>query len=116
MQKKILKKIVAHSFDGLLLDKDFVMEAVNLLSRKDLKQYIKALKRVDKKQEVIIVLALAPTENQKNMFSNVYSQKRIIYHIDKRLGAGVRIEENDKEFAFNLRQILDSLVQHVVSI
>ncbi|MBI4079599.1 MAG: hypothetical protein HY429_04905 [Candidatus Levybacteria bacterium] len=115
MQKKLLKKIVAHSFDGELLKKDFVVEVANMLSRKDLKQYVKALKVVERKKEVIISLALTPTKKQKHVFSDLYTNKRIIYRIDKRLGAGVKIEENDKEFAFNLRQILDGLVQHVVS-
>lgn len=113
MQRKLLIQLVKESYEGKSLNPQFVTKAGAMLSRQNLKQYVKALRRNEEKQQVTITLANTPKKNIEEVFASIYPNKKITYRFDSSLGAGIRIQEPDYEFELSLKQILEGIVAHV---
>lgn len=113
MQRKLLLQLVKESYEGKDLNPQFVTKAAEMLSRQDLKQYIKTLKKHEAKNQVTITLANTPKKNIEEVFASIYPNKKITYIFDSSLGAGIRIQEPDYEFEISLKQILEGIVAHV---
>lgn len=115
MKRKLLQKLVEKSYEGATLDAKTVLQIADRLSRKELKQYLSALKRYELRQRVVVTLAHTPTVNIEKVFTELYPDKKITYQFDSSLGAGMRIQASDKEFELSLQQILAGIVSHVGS-
>lgn len=115
MKKKQLDSLVLQSYTRDLLDAKKVSALASLLTRFQLKQYIRGLKSFENQKMVNVVLSHLPTKKQQEMISRLFPGKRINYEIDKSLLVGIKIINNDQVFDLNLKDTLDNLLSFVSS-
>ena len=112
MTKKLLSQLVAFSYEKNTLNSKNVNKIVSYLNRSDLKQYIKGLKMHEKKINVFIDV---PTNdiNDKDKFSKIFPNKKIVFGIDNSLMLGARILDNDMLYEINLKNTLNNIILHI---
>lgn len=115
MTKKQLKNLVLQSYTKGLLDEKKVKSAALILTRSQLKQYIKELKNYESKKTVSINAAQLPTKAYQQIFLHLFPGKQIVYTVDPTLLVGIQIVNNDLVYNFNLKDTLDNLLSHVSS-
>ncbi len=114
MTKKQIKNLVVASYNRNMLDAKKVKRIVNLLSRADLKEYIKGIKAFeDSKKLTIFAPSLSTAKVLKQQLAKLFPNKTIVDREDRTLLAGVKIIDNDDVYDFNLRNNLQNLVLYI---
>ncbi|MDO8621292.1 MAG: hypothetical protein Q7R31_03350 [Candidatus Levybacteria bacterium] len=111
MDIKKIKKLVLLSYVHKKLNLIRVNKIARLLTRKDLKAYVKVLKSYEKENTVIINLPFMYTD--KKIFDKMFRGKKIIYKEDPSLIAGVRIINNDIVYEHDLKNTLEDIATHI---
>lgn len=114
MKKKLLKQLINLSYEKLILNEEKAELISRYLSRKELKEYLKELKKWENETSVIISLPRMPEIEEQKIFLNLFPDKKIVYNIDPSLLVGVEIKNNDLIYNFNLKNTLENLVKHII--
>src|SRR3989344_4341165 len=113
MNVKKIKILASQSYKNSNMNGEIINKIANLLTRKELKLYIKELKLIEKKKSVIVHLPYPPTVIEKNRLQKLFSDKKIIFIIDPSLIAGIKIVDNDLISELNLKDALERLASYV---
>lgn len=113
MSKKLLRKIIALSYTKESLDEEKVLFIASKLRRKELKEYIKALKLSEIKNKVLIESPFELSSLEKNKFSHIFKNKSLEFAIDPSIITGVRVNEGDVSFENSLSKTLEEIVNSV---
>lgn len=111
MNIKKIKTLALASYTDKKLNIDKVNKIAGLLTRKDLKTYIKALKNYEKEKKVYVSLPFV--YNDKRIFDKMFKGKKIIYKEDPTLMTGVKIVNNDIVYEHNLKNTLENITTHI---
>lgn len=112
MTKKLLKRLINHSYKNFALIPKNVNTIAGLLKRKDLKLYIHAIKVQERKQSVFIDVPINHA-GIKDKFDGIFPNKKISYRIDPTLMLGARITADDMLYEMNLKNTLDKILEFV---
>src|SRR5579859_6328479 len=104
MTKKIISQLVTASYTKDVLDNKKVERIIKLLSRADLKQYIRGLKLAEKSRTITLVL---PDEKLYNKTLLGSTKKRVKVVEDASLLLGVKIIDNDMVHDLSLKNNLE---------
>lgn len=112
MHTKIIKQLINESYTDGQLDNTKVTKIAGILGRRDLKQYIKFLK---KREREITVVVTMPDINDIDtaLFEKLFADKKIVMKKDPQMILGVNITDNDLVYEFNLKNTLEKMVQYV---
>ncbi len=113
MNKKLLKQLVVTSYKNNVLDPEIVTQIADKLNKRELKQYIKALKNAERQRSVFVE---TPFTNQKFIEDNlreIFPSKKIVVKNDPSLLLGARISYVDDIFNMNLKYSLESIVKTI---
>lgn len=114
MTKKEIKLLVMSSYDHETLDEKKVEKISSLLSRKDLKAYLRGVKLEEKKHTITVALPSASVYNTtRKIFLDVFPGKTISIQEDKLLLLGARILADDTLFDFTLKKRLEEFLDDV---
>ena|SRR5579859_8075027 len=114
MFKKDIKKLAQVSYTNDNFDEEKVEKISNLLRKKDLKEYIRALKLIEKQKEIIVALPDIKSYNKSdNFFEKLFIKKRIIYQDEPSLFLGLRITDNDMVYDINLKSRLEEAARTI---
>lgn len=113
MDKKQLENIVETSYQDVLLNEEFVLSIIDNLNRRELKAYIKALRKRENKNRVVVTLPFAPEETEKEMFEKIFAGKRVVFETKSQILIGTRVVNNDIVYDFNLEETLKKIVSYV---
>jgi hypothetical protein len=113
MTKKLLKQLVEYSYTNRCLDNKRVLAVADRLDRKDLKQYIKALKRIEKSRNVYVTTTFRQSDLLKQEFKDLYPGKKVIINTDPSLILGIKITDNDDITEINLNHQLDDIMGYI---
>lgn len=108
MNKKILNKLVENSLTRESLDPKKVERIAGILSRKELKSYITALKKWEMKKEIVIISPVALKKDTEKELKKMFKNKTIINKIDPTLLVGIRVIDNDLVYNLTLKDTLDN--------
>ena len=111
--RNTIQGLVVKSYKGESLDPAIVDLIANKLSRRELKQYIKLLKREEHKKEVIVTVPKSMTSEERDMMQKLFTGKKIVYAVDPSMISGIKIVDNDVEYELSLNQILEDIIAHV---
>ncbi len=111
MNKKKIKILVSQSYKNNTIDKSSVNRIAALLSRSDLKQYLRQLKSYESKKNIIITLPFLGSD--KKTFEKLFPNKMIVYKKDPSLMVGIKIIDNDTVYEFDLKNTLDNIISHI---
>lgn len=110
MLKKQLKQLVQASYTKDTLDSAKVEKIAKLLSRHDLKEYIRLLKLSEKSRTISLVLPTAKIYN-KSDFQGVFGSKKVVVEEDPSLLLGMKVVDNDLVYDLSLKNRLNKFVQ-----
>ncbi|MDE2026122.1 MAG: hypothetical protein KGJ07_06515 [Patescibacteria group bacterium] len=111
MTKKQIKTLVVESYTRDQLDENKVNRIAKVLSRKDLKTYIRGLKLEEKKRVVTVALPSASVyNNTKKIFLDLFPGKTVSFQEDKLLMLGGKVQANDMVYDFSLRNKLENFI------
>ncbi len=117
MIKKQIKELAQKSFNKGVLDEAKVALIAKTLKRKDLKRYIRALKRVENENTVKVSTSfnneLSIPKDVKTDIKNMYPGKKIQYLYDPDLAAGIKIVCNDMYYEYNVKNSLEEILAHI---
>lgn len=113
MTKKQISKLVEESYEGEYLNEQKVEEISSFLNRKNLKEYIRALKTRERKTTVVVSLPNSPTKAEIEKIESVFLDKKIVYEIDPSLIAGIRVVNDDDMFDLNLKYSLKNILEEI---
>ena len=117
MTKKYIKKLAMASYTKKELDSKKVKKIADLLSRNNLKQYIKELKLLENEKTITILTPAFSKQTQsdiKKKFSKVFTDKKVIIDSDPSLILGVKVINNDLIYDLSLKNTLDNLNTHII--
>lgn len=111
MDRKKINQIALESYTNDFLDEKKVNRISVVLSRSDLKKYIKALKNIEKKKSLIISAPfIGPNASQ---FEKLFPNKKIVLIKDPSLMLGVQIVDNDIVYDFSLKNTLGKIISYI---
>lgn len=116
MTKKYIKKLALASYTKNELDSKKVKRVSGLLTRNNLKQYIKELKSLENQKTITILtpsVSKAAQNNIKKKFAKIYADKKVIIDNDQSLILGLKVIDNDLIYDLSLRNTLDNLSMHI---
>lgn len=113
MTKKQLKQLVMQSYINNTLNQKRVEAIADNLKRRELKDYIRTLKKWESKRNVIVSLPYLPKEKEKKILEGLFPQKKIIYNIDSSLILGMEVTDNDLVLEMNLKNTLNNLLSYL---
>lgn len=108
MTKKIISQLVIASYTKDMLDEKKVNRIVSLLSRAELKLYIRGLKLSEKSRTISLVL---PDKKLYNKADAKRLRKQVTVVEDKSLLLGAKIIDNDMVYDLSLKNSLDEFIQ-----
>lgn len=115
MTNKQIKKLSQACYSHGSLNKKVVEMVSKKLSRRDLKRYIAALKRCEKKRTVTVSLPFLPeTSEQKNIASS-FPHKHVRFVNKPSLILGANIAQGDDLLEFSLTKSLDDIATFVTT-
>lgn len=110
MTKKLINQLVAASYTKDALDGKKVEKIASLLSRAELKLYIRGLKLAEKKQTITLVLP-DKTFYNKTLLGKTKKQVKVVE--DKSLLLGAKVIDNDTVYDLSLQNSLNEFISSI---
>ncbi len=112
MNRQTLKQLVIESNSYGELDAAKVNKIADLLTKKELKLYIKALKNWERQTKIFIDV---PNDSGLNVddLNDLFPNKKMVVSIDPTLLLGMRLQDNDDVFEMSLKHTLDKITEHI---
>lgn len=113
MNRHVLSNLVMQSYTKGNLDPQKVVVIADILNRRQLKEYIRALKEEENKRSVKVELTRLPKRNEDKEFMQLFPGKKIIFNYNPELLAGIKVKNNDIIYELDLKNTLDKLIDHI---
>ena len=112
MNRNTLKKLVLESYVDGELDPQKVNKIADLLTKSELKLYIKALKNWEKEHSIIVDV---PTEDMvyQEQIQTLFPDRKIVMQVDPSLLLGMRLQQNDDIYEVSLKNTLEKITEHI---
>lgn len=115
MKTKDIKKLALASYTKNKLDENKVLRITKYLEKSDLREYVNALKLIEKKNTVKITISSKPDSLIQNSLKEIFKHKKIIITQNEELIAGIKIEDFDNVYEFNLSNTFKNIVNYISS-
>lgn len=112
MDKKLIKKLAIASYTNNKLDEENVNRIAKNLNRRELREYIKALRDLQNKNTVYVDYSSELDDNYKRQIEGIFPNKAVIFRRNKDLILGIRITENDIVSNINLNNSLKQITMY----
>lgn len=113
MNKTLLKELVLASYKNGKLNASIVAKIAEKLNRSQLKEYIKALKKAEKLNNVYIESPITNGALLTQTFKDMFGDKFIKASKNSSLIAGVKINYNDDVFEISVKNNLDKIINSI---
>ena len=109
MDTKAIAKLAEISYISNTLNEKRVNNITKHLTKAELRAYLKALKRLEKKNNILFEYAYDLSEQNKKKFKELYGDKQITFIKNPDLLVGIRITEDDKVYNLNMNHALEQV-------
>jgi len=117
MDYKRIKKIAEGSFINNKLNPKIINLVSKKLKRSELKKYIKALRQIEKKKTIYLILPeitdSKDIEYLLNYLKDFYPDKDVEIQKNPKLIAGLKIINDDLVYEYNVKDALNNLVSQI---
>ncbi len=114
MNKRLIKTLVLNSYKNNKLDSNTVATVIDLLKkRKLIKEYIRELKREEKRRSIFITTPYQLSREEYDNLTKAYPNKKIMADIDPNLILGARITRGDLTYELDIKDTLENLISHI---
>jgi predicted PilT family ATPase len=112
MNRQTLKQMVIGSYSEGELDARKVNKIADLLTKNELRLYIRSLKNWEKENKITIEVA-----NKEGLdldgLEELFPNKKLVIAIDQALLLGMRLQSNDDIFEMSLKNTLEKITEHI---
>lgn len=115
MTNKQIKKLLQACYSHGSLNVRVVEMVSKKLSRRDLKRYITALKRCEKKRTVTVSLPFLPQRAEQEKIASSFPHKHVRFVSNPSLILGANISQGDDLLEFSLTKSLDDIATFVTT-
>ncbi len=112
MNRRNLQQLVVESYTDGDLDITKVNKIADLLTKKELKLYIKALKNWERQNTIVVDVPQSDIGSIKQLQS-IFPDKRIVMNVDPTLLLGMRLQHNDDIYEMSLKNTLNKITEHI---
>ncbi len=112
MNRQTLKQLILASYTDGELDAKKVNKVSDLLTKKELKLYIRALKNSEKQNTILVEVPSHDAIDESDL-QELFPDKRISLTVDPELLVGMRFQDNDDIFEYSLKNTLDKITEHI---
>lgn len=116
MTKNKIAIFLELSYTNDALDQKAAETIAGQLKRKELKQYINALRQYEFAKTVTVTLPKDAEKKYEDMIKVLFRNRKIVYNRDKSLIGGLRIQDNDSIYELSIKEVLGSLYKFVTKI
>lgn len=112
INNKKIKKLALESYNKTQLNVPRVQRISAILKRNELKYYIKALKQVESKKTITLVVPDEEIESVGVVVAKLriaYPDKKILIKTDPSLIAGIKVINDDLIYEVSIKQMLEDL-------
>ena len=114
MTTREIKKLAAQSFTNWDLDVKKIKRTMSLLNKKQLKTYIKFLKKLENERLVYLFTPMDRVDDKtSSKIKSMFPGKKVEYIKDPNLIVGIKIVDNDMVYEFNLKDSLDNIITYL---
>lgn len=113
MNNKQIEKLAQISYSNNELDGDRVARIMQHLSRGELREYLRQLRRIEAKLTVYIDSNADLDAQSKKKFEALYPKKKVVFRVDPSLLFGVRITEGDMIYNLNMKSSLENIKMYL---
>lgn len=113
MGRDFLEQLVKYSYTKNELDAQKVAEVAKRLNRKQLKQYLAALKKYERQHTVYIEYVVADSTALQNKFEEIFPGKKLVFIHNPDIISGIRVTQDDMIYTWNLKDTLDRMVESI---
>jgi F0F1-type ATP synthase delta subunit len=114
MTSKQIKKLAVASYTGESLDSKKVNRVSKLLTRTELKRYIKFLRSLEQSKTVKVIMSSRDLKSSlEKELKTKFPNKKLEFSEDKSLIAGLKLIDNDIIYDFNLANTFENLVSYI---
>lgn len=115
MTNKQINKLSQACYSNGSLNVNVVEMVSKKLSRRDLKRYIAALKRCEKKRTVTVSLPFLPETSEQKKIASSFPHKHVRFVSNPSLILGANIAKGDDLLEFSLTKSLDDIAALVAT-
>jgi len=112
MNRQTLNQLILESYSGGDLDAKKINKIADLLSRDELRLYIRSLKNWEKQNKIMLQVPNDTGVNMKDL-RDIFPGKKIALSLDPSLLIGMRLQSIDDIFEMSLKNTLDKITQHI---
>lgn len=112
MNRTTLKKLVLESYQDGELDAQKVNKIADLLTKSELKLYIKALKNWEREHSIVVDTPVEEMVYQEQI-QTLFPDKKVVMRVDPTLLLGMRLQHNDDIYEVSLKNTLDKITEHI---
>lgn len=114
MTKRDIRQLVIASYTKNRLDEKKVEKIAHLLSKNDLKAYIRGLKLEEQKHKIYLALPTKTVYNKaRKEFEETFEGKEIIFTEDPSLLLGLKVLDDDMLYEVSLAEKINQLTKSV---
>jgi len=111
IESRKLKKLAQIAASMPSIPKDIEEYVLSVLSKKDLKEFLEYYKIELSKKRIQITSSDILSEENMNMFKKMYKDREIMFTIDKSVGAGFVVKDNDMIADFSVKKLIDNTIE-----
>jgi predicted PilT family ATPase len=112
MNRRTLQQLVVESYSEGELDAQKVNKIADLLTKKELRLYIKALKNWEKQSNIAVDVPV-DDHNYHAQLHRAFPDKKIVINVDPTLLLGMRLQHNDDVYEMSLKHTLNKITEHI---
>jgi len=112
MKRQTLKQMVIGSYSDGELDARKINKIADLLTKNELRLYIKALKNWEKENKITIEVANKEGLDLKEL-EELFPNKKMVITVNQALLLGMRLQSNDDIFEMSLKNTLEKVTEHI---
>ena len=116
MRKAYLRKLATSCYIDSRLDEKKVDQVASLLTHKDLKQFVKLVRREEMKKTVIVTSAQKLATPLQKEIEQMYTGKTIQFQTDANLLTGMKIQNADMIYEQSLKNSLEHIEKEIATL
>lgn len=113
MDKDLLKFLVLQSYTKGILDNFKVETIASKLNRRQLKEYIKELKKEESVRFINVYCASQLDKEQEEKIKKMFPNKKVFYNTDESFFAGIKIKDMDDVYEVDLKDFFEDFIEKI---
>lgn len=115
LNKQKIRKLASITAESSRVSRDIEEYVLTKMSKQELKDFLKYLKMELDKKRVYVISSEAVSKENLSLIKRKFEGKRIVETLDKSLGGGLKIRDNDLVIDFSFKKFINDTIERIKS-